>query len=65
MSDMMQLHLIAISRDHKKLYTSEGMIIESENPFDIDKIAATIPECDPGEIVAVNSDGEIIGRGKP
>ena len=55
------IHLIAISKDHKRLYTQEGMIIESPEPLDIGELKIKLPEADPGQIVAVNKFGEIIG----
>lgn len=44
MNDDNNLFLIGISKDHKRLYTSTGLIIESETPFNPEKIMTNLPE---------------------
>lgn len=44
MNDVFIPHLIGISKDHRKLYTAEGVVIESENPFDMDALGVKLPE---------------------
>ncbi len=58
----MNLTCIAISHDHRKLYTQEGLTVESEEPIEINELLEKLPECEPGEIVAINEAGQIIAK---